>query len=342
MTRRLVLAAGAALLLAAGGAGGWVALALLAAADPTAPERVFTVGTGETLGEVAERLRDDGLLAAPPWLLVAWGRVTGADRAVKAGEYDLAASLAPVEILAKLVSGSVKTHAVTLPEGLRLDEIAARLGEAGIVDPAAFLERARDAELARALGLEADSFEGYVYPETYRFRRDTPPQEILERGLEEFRGRLTEADLEAVAASGRRLHEIVTLASIVEKETAVDEERRLIAAVFWNRIARGMRLQSDPTVIYGIIEARGSFDGDIRFRDLKERTPYNTYTNHGLPPGPIASATVESIRAVLDPAEEAFLYFVSRNDGTHVFSNTLAEHSRAVNQYQRRRRAGPS
>ncbi len=342
MTRRLVLAAGAALLLAAGASGGWAALALLGPADPSAPERVFTVGAGETLGEVAERLRDDGLLAAPPWLLVAWGRATSADRAVKAGEYDLAASLAPVEILAKLVSGNVKTHPVTLPEGLRLDEIAARLGEAGIVDPAAFLERARDAELARALGLEADSFEGYVYPETYRFRRGTPPQEILERGLAEFRGRLTEADLEAVAASGRSLHEIVTLASIVEKETAVDEERRLIAAVFWNRIARGMRLQSDPTVIYGIIETRGSFDGDIRFRDLKESTPYNTYTSHGLPPGPIASPTVESIRAVLDPAEETFLYFVSRNDGTHVFSNTLAEHSRAVNEYQRRRRAGPS
>ncbi len=342
MTRRLVLAAGAALLLVAGASGGWAALALLGPADASAPERVFTVGAGETLGEVAERLRDDGLLAAPPWLLVAWGRATSADRAVKAGEYDLAASLAPVEILAKLVSGNVKTHPVTLPEGLRLDEIAARLGEAGIVDPAAFLERARDAELARALGLEADSFEGYVYPETYRFRRGTPPQEILERGLAEFRGRLTEADLEAVAASGRSLHEIVTLASIVEKETAVDEERRLIAAVFWNRIARGMRLQSDPTVIYGIIETRGSFDGDIRFRDLKESTPYNTYTSHGLPPGPIASPTVESIRAVLDPAEETFLYFVSRNDGTHVFSNTLAEHSRAVNEYQRRRRAGPS
>ena len=103
-----------------------------------------------------------------------------------------------------------------------------------------------------------------------------------------------------------------------------------------------MRLQSDPTVIYGIIETRGSFDGDIRFRDLKERTPYNTYTSHGLPPGPIASPTLESIRAVLDPAEETYLYFVSRNDGTHVFSNTLSEHSRAVNEYQRRRRAGPS
>ena len=341
MTRGLGVAAAGAVLIASGAAL-WAALALHAPADPTGEDVVFTVGAGDTLEAVAHSLRDAGLLRAEPWLLVAWGRLTGADRAIKAGEYDLGAQQTPLEILAKLVSGNVKTHPVTLPEGLRLDEVAARLDEAGIVDADAFLARARDPEAARRAGISGDSFEGYVYPETYRFRRGTPPDEVLARALEEFESRITDDDREAVLASGRNLHEIVTLASIVEKETAVDEERGLIAAVFWNRLERRMRLQSDPTVIYGIIDSHGSFDGDIRFRDLKVNTAYNTYTRDGLPPGPIASPTIESIRAVLAPSGVPYLYFVSKNDGTHVFSRTLAEHTRAVNQYQRRRRAGPS
>jgi UPF0755 protein len=135
------------------------------------------------------------------------------------------------------------------------------------------------------------------------------------------------------------LHEVVTLASIVEKETAVGSERALIAAVFHNRLARGMRLQSDPTVIYGLVRTRGLFDGNLRKRDLLADTPWNTYTRAGLPPGPIASATIDSIRAVLAPADVRYLYFVARRDGTHQFSNTLEEHTRAVNLYQRRRGA---
>jgi UPF0755 protein len=133
----------------------------------------------------------------------------------------------------------------------------------------------------------------------------------------------------------------VTLASIVEKETAVDEERPLIAAVFWNRLKKRMRLQSDPTVIYGLIETQGHFDGDIRYQDLRADNAYNTYTRSGLPPGPIANASVASVRAVLEPTNVPYLYFVSRNDGTHEFSTTLAEHTRAVNRYQTRRRARP-
>jgi UPF0755 protein len=336
---RWLLIPAVVLLLVSGLAARWLANGLLTPADPTGAERVFTVGSGDTLSAIAQALRAEGLVRTRPWLLVAWARATGVERAIKAGEYELAPGQTPVEILAMLVSGKVKTWPVTLPEGLRLDEVAQRLGEAGIVAADAYLAAARDATLARSMGIEADSFEGYAYPETYRFRRDTPPAEILARMYEEFESRLAPEDLVAIARSERSLHEIVTLASIVEKETAVDEERRMIAAVFWNRLERKMRLQSDPTVIYGIIETRGSFDGDIRFRDLKESTPYNTYTRGGLPPGPIASTTIESIRAVLDPAGVPYLYFVSRNDGTHEFSETLAEHSRAVNRYQRKRRA---
>ena len=173
--------------------------------------------------------------------------------------------------------------------------------------------------------------------------RQVEVDELLATLVEEFRSRWTDVDREALAASGLTLHEALTLASIVEKETSRREERGLISAVFHNRLRLRMPLQSDPTVIYGILYTRGSFDGNIRKRDLQADTPYNTYKHGGLPPGPIASTTIESIRAVLDPADVPYLYFVSRNDGTHEFSKTLREHTRAVNRYQRsRRRSNPS
>ncbi|MGH2900028.1 MAG: endolytic transglycosylase MltG, partial [Solirubrobacteraceae bacterium] len=246
--------------------------------------------------------------------------------------------MSPLEILEKFVQGAVKMHEVTLPEGLRLDEIAARLDEAGITDAAAFLARARDAEFAHKLGLQAASFEGYAYPETYRFRRQTPPDEVLERMLAEFRGRFSAGDLAAVAKSGMTLHQIVTLASIVEKESAQIEERAVISGVYQNRLRLGMRLQSDPTVIYGILQVHGGFDGDIRSRDLREDNAWNTYTRTGLPPSPIASPSIEAIRAVLFPADVPYLYFVARNDRSHQFSTSLTEHNEAVKRYQSKRR----
>jgi UPF0755 protein len=249
--------------------------------------------------------------------------------------------MTPVAILDKLVSGAVKTYAVTLPEGLRLDEIAERLEAAGIVEAQAFLEQARDPELVRELGIEAKTLEGYLYPETYRFPRDAPPRDVVRGMVAQFESRWDVTD-EDLASMGLSLHEVVTLGSIVEKETGAPDERPLIAAVFRNRLRRQMRLQSDPTVIYGILETRGHFDGNIRRRDLEQDTPYNTYTRSGLPPGPIASVSMESLRAVVEPADVPYLYFVSRNDGTHHFSSTLAEHARAVDRYQRRRRRDPS
>ncbi len=336
---RAWLLGGLAALASAAVAAGWLVSGLWIPADPQGTESVFLIGPGDTLRVVADRLHGSGMIKLRPGILVYWGRLTGAERSIKSGEYDLAPRMTPAEILRKLVSGNVKTHAVTLPEGIRLDEVAARLEEAQIADADEFLQRAREAELARALGIEGESFEGYVYPETYRFRRPTPPEEILERMVGEFWARLTDEDRAKISTTGRTLHEIVTLASIVEKETAVDEERPLIAAVFWNRLRKRMRLQSDPTVIYGLIKTQGHFDGDIRYRDLREDNAYNTYTRHGLPPGPIANTTVESVRAVLEPADVPYLYFVSRNDGTHEFSTTLAAHTRAVKRYQNRRRA---
>ena len=333
MKRWLLIGLAAAL--AGASSMGWVASRLWVPADPGGSDSVFRIGSGDTLRVVAERLHGSELIRLEPWILVTWGQLTGAERSIKSGEYDLTPRMTPAQILAKLVSGNVKTHPVTLPEGIRLDEVAERLERAQIVDAEEFLEYARQAELARSLGIEGESFEGYIYPETYRFRRPTPPGEILERTVTEFLSRMTDEDRAQIVDSGRSLHEIVTLASIVEKETAVESERALIAAVFWNRLRKRMRLQSDPTVIYGLIETQGHFDGDIRYRDLRADNPYNTYTRGGLPPGPIANTTIESVRSVLDPADVSYLYFVSRNDGTHEFSTTLTQHTKAVERYQR-------
>ncbi len=315
---------------------------LLSAADPDGQTRVFLVEPGEPVSAVIQRLGEENLLPERPLfgprVLILVARLTGADRDIKSGEYELSLAATPLQILSSLRSGAIRTIPVTLPEGLRLDEMAARLEEADITSAAAFIARATDPSFAESLGVSGDSLEGYLYPETYRFGRATPADEVIRAFVQEFNRRLTDEHRAKVEGSEFSLHEVVTLASIVEKETAVDEERPLIAAVFRNRLKRRMRLQSDPTVIYGIVKTQGRFDGNLRRRDLKTDTAYNTYTRGGIPPGPIANPTVASIAAVLEPANVSYLYFVSRNDGTHVFSNTLEEHTNAVNRYQRRQR----
>jgi UPF0755 protein len=329
--------------LAAAVVAGIAASGLRELVDPAANPRIFWVAPGETLLPIAQRLDAAGLLPSHtlfgPRVLVIYAQFSGEDREIKSGEYDLSAAMTPLQILDKIVQGAVKMHEVTLPEGMRLDEIAIRLADAGVTDAAAFLALAHDAGFARSLGLETASFEGYAYPETYRFRRHTPPEEVLERMLAEFRSRFTSEDLAAVKKSDLSLHQIVTLASIVEKESAQVYERPLISGVYQNRLRLGMRLQSDPTVIYGIVQTRGFFDGDIRSRDLREDNVWNTYTHSGLPPGPIASPSIEAIRAVLFPADVPYLYFVARNDGSHQFSASLRDHNSAVKLYQSNRRS---
>jgi len=236
-----------------------------------------------------------------------------------------------VEILEQLAGGHVVTHEVSLPEGFTAVQIADRLAAAELVDRDAFLARVRDPATAVALGVEGDSLEGYLFPETYRFARGLAPQDVARAMVEQFHR--VWRDLEPRARErGLSMREVVTLASIIEKETGVAGERPLIASVFLNRMRQGMRLETDPTVIYGIAD----FDGNLRRRDLENAAnPYNTYRIAGLPPGPIASPGAAALRAVVEPAQTSFLYFVSRNDGSHTFSTTYAEHLAAVNRYQR-------
>ena len=297
-----------------------------------APDALFVVSPGETLADIARSLERDGLVRnarAVKWL----ARFRGFEAQLHAGEYVLSAALAPGEILGRIAEGRVKTYEVVVPEGFTLTQIAKRLGTAGLVDPESFLALTRDPETATAIGVEGSTLEGYLFPETYRIPRGLPAEAIARILVAEFFEVWREIELLA-QEQGMSMHDTVTLASIVEKETGDPQERLLIASVFRNRLERGMRLETDPTVIYGIPD----FDGNLRRRDLENAdNPYNTYRILGLPPGPIASPGADALRAVVEPADTDFLYFVSRNDGTHAFSRSYREHVLAVNRYQKTR-----
>jgi len=326
------------ILLACAAAGGvWWVQQTLAPVDPGAIDEdtpvPFAIEPGDSLERVASALEAEGLVRnarATRW----YAELEDLAAELKVGEYRLSRGQSTPEILAILTEGRVETHAVVLPEGLRATEIADRLAQAGLADPRAFLEVVQDPGAAERLGVEGPGLEGYLFPDTYRFARGLPASRIVESMVQAFLTVYRELEPEA-----RRqqipMRDLVTLASIIEKETGAPEERPLIAAVFLNRLARGMRLETDPTVIYGIED----FDGNLKRVHLEDSdNPYNTYRRRGLPPGPIANPGRAALEAVLRPADVPYLYFVSRNDGTHVFSKTYAEHARHVDRFQRRGR----
>lgn len=301
--------------------------------DPSAEPRVQSVDIpeGASLQHVASLLAERGLIRSQTGFLFL-GKLTGADRRIRPGEYALHAGLRPLQILSDMVEGRVRLHAVTIPEGFSVAQVAARLAGEGLVDERTFLALTEDRDFIRTLDLSVPTLEGYLFPTTYHFPKSTNPREII-RTMVAFTWKAFTPELRARAnEKGMTIHEVLTLASVIEKETGIASERPLISAVFHNRLRRGIPLQSDPTVIYAL----ESFDGNLRKRDLSVESPYNTYRVRGLPPGPIANPGAESIAAALHPAEASYLYFVSRNDGTHHFSSTLAEHNRAVDKYQRR------
>jgi UPF0755 protein len=326
---RAVAAGVAALGVAALAAG--AASLLRAPARSGAPAVVFAVPKGAALARVTADLEAAGLVrsaAATEWL----ARLRGDAGALRAGEYDVSPAWSAGRVLDELVSGRVKTYPVVLPEGVRAAEIASRLEAAGLAPADRFLQAVRDSSLARSLGVPGQTLEGYLFPETYRLPRGMSADAIAGAMVQQFFEVWREVEALGLPP-GLSLHQTVTLASLVEKETGVAEERPLIAAVFLNRLRRGMRLETDPSVIYGI----ESFDGNLRRSDLRDaRNPYNTYAHFGLPPGPIASPGRDALLAVVRPAPSEYLYFVSRNDGSHQFSRTYREHVNAVNRYQKR------
>jgi UPF0755 protein len=298
-------------------------------ADPGAADKVVGIVSGQSMAQTAAILERLGIIRGPLKFRVL-ARLYGEDRRIQAGEYSLSGSLAPREILDILVGGRVRRHRITIAEGLTVAQIAALVESSGLASAEAFQAAATDPAALAAAGIEADSFEGYLFPETYFFTRSDTAADMAAAMAARFRQVFRPEWHRRAAEMGWTVHQVVTLASIVEKETGAARERALISGVFHNRLRRGMRLESDPTVIYGIAD----FDGDITRHHLRTSTPYNTYRIFGLPPGPIANPGAAAIEAALFPEETDALYFVSRNDGTHVFSGTYAEHLKAVRRYQ--------
>lgn len=329
MRRALLLS-----LLAAALSLAWYAETRLPARSPADPPLTLIVPEGASAFSIGRQLQDLRLVRHPA-LFRALVLLRGDGARLRAGEYSLEGPLSLYQIVDLLARGEVVRRDVTLPEGRNMDEMAALLAARGLAAET-FLAAARDPGPVRDLDPQAIDLEGYLFPDTYDLPRGHDAAAVLvSRMAQRFRDVIS-TDLVRIAERGLSLREVVTLASLVELETARGDERPRIAAVFLNRLRKGMPLQTDPTVIFALRKA-GSWDGNIRKKDLDIESPYNTYRYRGLPPGPIGSPGREAIRAVLDPAPARDLYFVSRNDGTHQFSQTLAEHERAVTQYQRRR-----
>jgi UPF0755 protein len=304
-------------------------LFLVSPANKEGKEEVFVIQPGRSLREIAEDLENRDLVKSKT-LFVLWTRIMGYSKEIKSGEYGLSSAMSPAEILEKLRRGSILTHPVTIPEGATRQQIADLLHQKDLAHKELFLALTENPETMKRYGLPGPTLEGYLFPDTYHFARGVPPSIIIDTMINRFRHMVASMEDQA-RETGMSMEEIVILASIVEKETGHPDERTLVASVFLNRLERGMRLQSDPTVIYGM----ESFDGRLRRKDLLEKTPYNTYVIRGLTPGPICNPGLESIKAVISPEKTDYLYFVSKNDGTHHFSRTLSEHNRAVDVYQR-------
>jgi len=311
------------------GALGWVCYFAL---EPLAiPEsaRQFKVEQGASLRSIAHQLATAGVLREPV-TFVALVRLLGRSGVVKAGVYELPDGITPYRLIGKLSRGEVSMSEITFIEGWTF----AQMREVLDADPVVRHETLAldDEELLRRLKIPERHPEGLFFPDTYRFAMGASDLQILERAYRAMQARLAGAwERRAPGLPYQNPYDALIVASLIEKETGRLEDRRMIAAVFTNRLKHGMRLQTDPTVIYGI---GPSFDGNLRKRDLEADGPYNTYTRSGLPPTPIAMPGQASIDAALDPAQSSVIYFVARGDGTSQFSETLEKHNRAVQKYQ--------
>ena len=297
-----------------------------------ATNMVVNIPSGQSFKVTTDILFKAGIIKSPfRFNMVA--RLKGYDKQLKAGEYNLAASMPPIKILEKLVKGEVKLYKLTVPEGRNIYQIAELVAQAGLVEKDDFVAIATDADVAREYGIAGDTFEGYLYPETYYFPKNVSANTIVSAMVKRFR-LVFEPEWEARGKElGLSIHQVVTLASIIEKETGAAFERPLISSVFHNRLKKKMRLESDPTVIYGL----KNFDGNLNRKHLETLTPYNTYRIKALPPGPISNPGRASLEAALYPADTEYIYFVSRKNNTHQFSTNLVDHNQAVRKYQLRR-----
>jgi len=309
----------------------------------TSSSKIIMIRKGTPLRKISTMLEEEGIIRNKE-LFIAMVTLLGKKKAIKAGEYEFPSQRRPLEVLNILVKGQVKEHLITIPEGYTLFQIAHLLEDLNIVGKEMFLQKASSMEFISSLGIfppgepgRKATLEGYLFPNTYHLIKEMDPGEVIRAMVHQFQkaygpdliGRTAELDMSQ--------REVVTLASIIEKETSLPEERPMISAVFHNRLKRGIPLQSDPTVIYGI----KNFDGNLKREHLETPTPYNTYLFPGLPPTPICNPGKESLLAALHPDTVPYLYFVSKNDGSHHFSSDIEDHQRAVWKYQKNPKRSP-
>lgn len=310
----------------------FVFLFLVSARPPRDQWRVTKVfiPKGSNFPEIEKILAEKGALRYPlAFRILVIGTMTSTK--LQHGEYALPAPPSAIELWRKLVGGDVAKYQVTIPGGSTLFDIAETLGILELANPAAFLTAATSSSLTSRMGIPGSTLEGYLFPDTYIMVKDMSSEEILGIMVRRFRRKFTPEMESKAAEEGFTLNQIVTIASIIEKETGLDQEKPLVSAVIRKRLSLKMPLQMDPTVIYGLKK----FGGNLTKKDLRTPHPYNTYRNQGLPPGPICNPGLSSLIAAGEPAETDYLYFVSRNDGSHQFSRTLKEHNQAVAIYQK-------
>jgi UPF0755 protein len=290
---------------------------------------IFEIAQGKGLTQIAQELRDRALIRSVFGMKML-AKLLYDSATVKAGEYELSASMTPKEILKKLISGDIIKRRVLVKEGATVWEIAQALDQAGVVTKSDFLHEVTDAGFLKKAGITAPSFEGYLFPETYFFSRPITSQEVIWQMFELAEKKWTEEYSNQMEALSLTRHDILTLASMIQKESASEDEMPLVSSVFHNRMKQGMKMQCDPTVIYGI----PNFNGNLTKEDLETDHPYNTYTRYGLPIGPISNPGEKAIRAALFPRASNYLYFVGDGKGRHVFSENLKDHNQAVQEYQ--------
>lgn len=328
-----------ALLLAIGGGVAYLGYTFLnTPPNPVAQDVVYEVTQGKGFNIIAQDLERQGLVKNALFF-TAYARIKGQRSKVKVGEYLLRTNMLPEEVLAMITSGKSIARSFTVSEGLSIYEIAELYQKDGFGTAVEFLSLAKDPEFVKSLlGEQQESLEGYLFPETYMLTKYTDTRTLLSNMVKRFLYVYKEVLPESLVQGWSR-HQIVTLASIIEKETGAPEERPRISSVFHNRLLRKMRLQTDPTVIYGKAESSGKIEINITRADLLTPTRYNTYVIYGLPPGPIANPGREALLAAVKPDTSNYLFFVSQNDGTHVFSEDYKGHSQAVQRFQLDRKA---
>lgn len=313
----------------------WFSLEFYSPRKSMPQDVLFEIEPGKGARAIAQDLKQKGIIRKK-WPFLVGYRLFFSSQSLKAGEYSFRLPLSTKGILATISKGRVFLHPLTIPEGLTRKEVAQYLDSQNFVNEQEFLEAASRTDMISDLDKEASNLEGYLFPETYHFAKQTPSEKIISTLVAQFKNIFNETWQKRAEEIGMTLREVVILASLIEKETSVADEKELVSAVFHNRLKKRMKLDCDPTIIYDLKE-KGLFRERLHARDIKLDSPYNTYLHRGLPPGPICNPGQESLRAALYPADKPYLYFVSKNDGSHHFSSTFKEHQNAVMKYQKRR-----